>query len=174
MPSKRLTTHTMWVRFPFRINYMMVRYVWTQNQSFAPPTTSLRFPLVWLFWGSKSWYTLWLKGLSYKFHLCGFPPVWAAQRSVEAEHALEALPDFFHWYGFYTVWILWLIIRPELWLKALLHSLHLHWNVSHHCCLCNVFLHYELSDFLDGHFKHCPHTWHFYAVYPVWTAQWWG
>ena len=47
------TTCTVWVRFPFRINYVMASYVWTQNQSFAPPTTFVRFPLVWLFWGSK-------------------------------------------------------------------------------------------------------------------------
>ena len=52
MPSKRHHM-PMWVRFPFGINYVMVSHVWTQNQSFAPPTTFVRFPLVWLFWGSK-------------------------------------------------------------------------------------------------------------------------
>ena len=37
------TTCTMWVRFPFRINYVMVSYVWTQNQSFCEVSSSLTF-----------------------------------------------------------------------------------------------------------------------------------
>ena len=43
--SKALgTTCTTWVRFQFKMNYLMVSEVWAQNQSFATPTTRVWFP----------------------------------------------------------------------------------------------------------------------------------
>ena len=96
------------------INYLMVSYVWTQNQSFATPSTfhvvflqfdfsesqkvdilyciyyTCKFSLPYGFSDDLQSHSLWLQALSYKFHLCGFVAETSTQ---ETKHHIQRVGE---------------------------------------------------------------------------------
>ena len=148
------------------INYLMVSYVWTQNQSFATPSTfhvvflqfdfsesqkvdilyciyyTCKFSLPYGFSDDLQSHSLWLKGLSYKSHLCGFSPVWTVEWSVTAERELETLP-----YSFLRfLYSMNSLMNYKAWtqIKGFAILIIFTLNVSHNCSILNILLHYEL------------------------------